>query len=280
LSSGEYRNINHDNSDIDSVIANIKQEFKNFLVKREQLIIKLGQAFERIVTNRESISGEIKAALREEIAQGLISRRVIEQYCRDEWKKHTKPKKDENAKLSFSRHEQQAALRVLVGAYGNSEIESVAMSDADPNNNVVDYEWPSKGENLCTDACPRRKELEDVIKKSTSFTSADQHFSEQAKVVELETKIEKLELDNSVLHIRIKELESEQEARLPHNNQEEKSFDVQFQVSFEYLRQHMSLSYSKNKMVAEVIFTAKVDLAKRELNEIQIVGADGLESTN
>jgi hypothetical protein len=83
-----------------------------------------------------------------------------------------------------------------------------------------------------------------------------------------------------VLHIRIKELESELEARLPHNNQEEKSFDVEFEVSFEYLRRHMSLSYSKNKMVAKVIFTAKVDLANRELTEIQIVGADSLESTN
>ena len=159
------------------------------------------------------------------------------------------------------------------------KLNQLPKSDTDPNN-VVNYEGPPNLENLCTDACPIRKELEDAIKKSTSFTSADQQFSEQAKVVELKTKIEKLELDNSVLHIRIKELESEQEARLPHNNQEEKSFDVEFQVSFEYLRRHMSLSYSKNKMVAEVIFTAKVDLAKRELAEIQIVDADGLESTN
>ena len=212
MSSSEHNSINRDNSEIDPVIANIKQEFKNFLLKREQLIIKLGLAFERIVTNRESISGEIKAALREEIAQGLISRRNIERYCRDEWKKNTKPKKDENDKSPFSRQEQQIAPRVLVDAYGNSEIEPAATSDTDPNN-VVNYEGPPNLENLCMDACPIRKELEDTIKKSTSFTSADQQFSEQSKVVELKTKIERLESDsqsksdeNSVLLIRIGEL--------------------------------------------------------------------------
>ena len=126
MSSNEQSIIDHDNSDIDSIIANVKQEFKNFLVKREQLIITLGKAFERIVTNRESISGEIKAALREEIAQGLISRRDIEKYCPDEWKKKTKPKKEKNDISSFSRQEQQIAPRVLVDAYGNSEIEPAA----------------------------------------------------------------------------------------------------------------------------------------------------------
>ncbi len=261
MSSNEQSSIDHNNSDIDSIIANVKQEFKNFLIKYEQLIITLGEAFERIVSKPDSICREIKGTLREEIAQGLITTRVIELYCRDEWKKKTRPKKEKNENLSISREDQKATPRVLVDTYGNSEIEPAGTSDANPNN-VVNCEGSPNLENLCIDACPVRKELEDVIKKSTSFTSADQQFSSQAKVVELETKIEKLELDNSVLYIRIKELESEQEARLPHN-QEEKSFDVEFQVSFEYLRRHMSLSYSKNKMVAEVIFTAKVDLAKK-----------------
>ena len=66
LSSNEHSIINQDNSDIDSIIANIKQEFKNFLIKREKLIITLGEAFERIVSKPESISREIKGALREE----------------------------------------------------------------------------------------------------------------------------------------------------------------------------------------------------------------------
>ena len=42
----------------------------------------------------------------------------------------------------------------------------------------------------------------------------------------------------------------------------------------------MNSSYKKNIGIAEVVFTAKVDLAKRDLTEIQIVDADDLESTN
>jgi hypothetical protein len=119
---------------------------------------------------------------------------------------------------------------VLVDAYGNSEIEQVAISDAESNSNIVDYELSSKGENLRADACPRCKELEDVIKKSTSFTSADQQFSEQA----------------------------------------DKSFDVQFQVPFEDLRMHMSSSLSKNNAVSKVSFSANVDVVNRKLTDIQI----------
>ena len=61
--------------------------------KRKDLIIKLGQAFERKVSDTESICEEIKNALGEEIAQRLISIRDIERYCPDKWKKKTRPKK-------------------------------------------------------------------------------------------------------------------------------------------------------------------------------------------
>jgi phage FluMu protein Com len=276
LSSNEQSTIDHDNSDIDSIIANVKLEFKNFLIKRDQLMITLGKAFERIVSKPESICREIKGTLREEIAQGLITTRAIELHCPDEWKKNTRPKKEKNENLSISRQEQLATPRVLVDTYGNSEIEPAATSDDDPNN-VVNCEGSTNLEYLCIDRCPRCKELEDVIKKSTSFTSADEQFSEQAKVVELETKIEKLESDlqseftkNSVLHIRIKELESKQEVGLPHSNQEDKSFEVQFQVPFEDLRMYMSTSLSKNNAVSKVSFSANVDVVNRKLTDIQI----------
>jgi hypothetical protein len=81
-------------SNLDEVIRQVKEEFKNFLAKREELVIKLGKAFENIGP-KEFVCAEIKNALREEIAQRLISRRDIERYCPDEWKKKTKPKKEE-----------------------------------------------------------------------------------------------------------------------------------------------------------------------------------------
>jgi hypothetical protein len=213
--------INRDNLDIDSVIANVKQEFKNFLIKREQLVIKLGKALENEHQNKkENICAEIKGILRQEVADGLISRRDIERYSLDEWKKNTKPKKEENDNLSFSTQVKEAIPRVLVDAYGNSEIEPVAISTTDPNNNVVIYDGqPQDVEDLNTDSSPIDEDLEQAIKKSTSFTTADQQLSEQSTVVELKTEIERLQSnlqsksdENSALHIRIKELEARPQA--------------------------------------------------------------------
>jgi hypothetical protein len=68
-------------------------------VKRKDLIVKLGNEFEKFVVNAESICEEIKIALHEEIADHTISSRDIERYCHDNWKKKTKPQKKDN--LSF-----------------------------------------------------------------------------------------------------------------------------------------------------------------------------------
>ena len=138
--------------------------------------------------------------------------------------------------MSISQEEQQARPLVLVDASGNSEIESAATSDADPNNIIVNYEGrPPDVENLNTDASPVGKDLEEEIKKSTSFTTADQQLSDQATVVELKTKIERLQSDlqsksdeNSALHIQTKDLRSKLEAGIP-QNQEDKSFYAPFQ---------------------------------------------------
>ena len=275
MSSNEQSIIDHDDLDIDSIIAKVKQEFKNFFIQREQLIITLGKAFERIVSKPESICREIKGTLREEIAQGLVTTRAIELHCQDEWKKKTRPKKEKNENLSISQKEQQTAPLVLVDASGNSEIESAAILDADPNNIIVNYEGrPPDVENLNTDASPVGKDLEEEIKKSTSFTTADQQLSDQATVVELKTKIERLQSDlqsksdeNSALHIQIKDLRSKLEAGIP-QNQEDKSFDVQFQYPYDPLQQHMASSFKKR--IRYVSFIAKVDPATKRIFNVQI----------
>ena len=276
MSSTERRNINHDNLDIDSIIAKVKQEFKNFFIQREQLIITLGKAFERIVSKPESICREIKGTLREEIAQGLITTRAIELHCPDEWKKKTRPKKEKNENLSISQEEQQAAPLVLVDASGNSEIESVAISDADPNNIVVNYEGrPPDVENLNTDASLIGKDLEEIIKKSASFITADQQLSEQATVVELKTKIERLQSDlqsksdeNSTLHIQVKDLRSKLEACAPHSNQEDKSFYAPFQYPYDPLQRYMASLFKK--YIRYVSFIAKVDPVTKRILNVQI----------
>ena len=92
--------IDHENtSDVDTIIDEVKQEIRNQLIKRKELITRLGDAFESVVSNPESVCEEIKNCLREEIADKIISARDIERYCPDKWKK-TKPKNDN---LSFSK---------------------------------------------------------------------------------------------------------------------------------------------------------------------------------
>ncbi len=52
--------IENDNLDLQTVIEEVKKEFRAMLGKRKDLIIKLGQAFERKVSDSESICEEIK----------------------------------------------------------------------------------------------------------------------------------------------------------------------------------------------------------------------------
>lgn len=85
--------------ELDVVIAEVKEQFRLFLTKRSELVLRLGHAYEQVVGDVESICEEIKNILHDEIVQKLISRRDIERYCPDEWKRRTKPKNDN---LSFS----------------------------------------------------------------------------------------------------------------------------------------------------------------------------------
>jgi hypothetical protein len=74
-----YNNSNY--STLDSIIKEVKRDFQSILVKRKELVLKLGNAFEGAVSDPESICEEIKNTLKEEIADKLISARNIEIYC-------------------------------------------------------------------------------------------------------------------------------------------------------------------------------------------------------
>lgn len=280
----ESNNHNY-NSALDTVIRQVKEEIKSIFFKRKDLIRKLGEAFKHTVS-AESICEEIKIALHEEITQGLISTRDIERYCPIEWKKKTRPKKEENDNLSFSRQEQQGIPQLLVDTDGNTVTEPAAIPDPDSNNDVVNHKGSAKEETQDSDAETASQDLESVIKESTSFTIADRQLSEQNRVKELETKIEglKLELKSRLAENFALRTQAEDLLKSEHDDHgqilEDRIFDVQFQVSFEDLRRHMNSSYKKKIGIAEVVFTAKVNLAKKELTEIQIVDPESLESTN
>ncbi|MFZ0329077.1 MAG: hypothetical protein WAL66_17425 [Nitrososphaeraceae archaeon] len=213
------------------------------------------------------MSRKIKEVLKDKIREGKITAKWIEDCLPPEYKRKYTTKSEVS---SLSKENMK---EIEVDASGNSEIVSAATSDADPNNIVVNYEGrPPDVENLNRDASPVSKDLEEEIKKSTSFATGNQQLSEQATIVELKTKIERLQSDlqskseeNSVLDIRIKELEAR-----PQNDQVDRSFDVQFQFPFEDLRAHMSSSFSKNNSVSKISFSAKVDVVNRKLTDIQI----------
>jgi glucose-6-phosphate-specific signal transduction histidine kinase len=114
--------MNHDNnnssSELDSVISYVKDEFKNILAKRKELIQKLGEAYEKVVSNPESICEEIKTALHEEIAQKIVSARIIEKYCHDKWKRKTRPK---NEKTSISHKQELMFVSIIQSARRNNQ---------------------------------------------------------------------------------------------------------------------------------------------------------------
>jgi hypothetical protein len=282
--NGEH-SLNDANSSIDAVIAYVKEEFKNILAKRKDPIIKLGEVFERKVSDRESVCEEIKNALREEIAQGLVSTRIIELHCQDKWKRKTKLKKvEKNENFSFSRQEQHVNPPIMIDTHGNSVTEPAAISDPDLINDVVSKR-SAKEEIPCKEESTVRDE-ESVIRRSTSVINTDQQISEQYKVKELEAEIGILRLDleskskeNSALQTQVKGLELKLKSALDNGfnqNSEDRFFKVQFQVPSEDLRRHMDSSRGK---IDSVPITPKVDLATKSIAGIEIGESDSQEST-
>ena len=113
-------------SKLDAVVVEVKQDLRGLFGKTGKLIRKLGNAMRKVV-KEESICEEIKIALKEEIAEGVISRRTIERHCPDKWKKNTKPKNDN---LSFSKQaEDKPRQQVIVTEEGKSVIVNETSSD-------------------------------------------------------------------------------------------------------------------------------------------------------
>lgn len=274
MSSDVDSSINQDNLDIDSVIVNVKQEFKNFLIKREQLVIKLGKALENEHQNKkENICAEIKGILRQEVADGLISRRDIERYSLDEWKKNTKPKKEENDKLSFSR-QQQEAIPLIIDTNGNSVTEQAAIPSSDSNNNdAVKNEGSANEEVKHVEEFHAGNELGDVIRISDNEVQ-QQLLSEQGSVKKPETNIEVIDTDLEIksnendLQSQIEDLTTLKARPHVNHNQEDKLLDIQFEIPFERLRKHMESCLSKH--IKSIWFFAKVDLVTKNIHDVQL----------
>ena len=207
--------------------------------------------------------------MREEIGQGLVSSRIIELHCPDKWKKKTKPKKvEKNENISFSRQEQEAIPQLLVDTHGNTVVEPASNSN---NNNAVDSEGSAKEGDNYTGEFQAGNVLEDV--------DLQQSLSEQGKVKELETKMKEIEIElgsklneNNQLQSQIEELKSKLKAR-PNTDQEDKSFEAEFQLRYDPLCDHLKTFWSKH--IKSVSFIAKADFVTKSITNIQIKRIDG-----
>lgn len=260
-----------DDQTIKGIVTDLKlviDQLDNNFSKAKDLIHELAHRLdESKLCERAQISRKIKEILKDKIEEGKITEKWIEDCLSSEYKRKYTTKSEVTSLSKENRKE------IEIDASGNS----AATSDVDPNNNVPNYEATSKLEDSITDASPASRDLEDEIKQSTSFATAEQQLSEQSAVVELKTENERLKSDlqsksdeNSSLRIQVKDLLSKSEAYTPHDNQEDKSFDVQFGVPFEDLRRQMELSLSRNSTVSEVLFTANIDIINRRLTDIRI----------
>src|SRR5918992_1778595 len=165
-------------SNLDEIIQEVKQEFKRFLVKRRELVLKLGNVFERVVADPQSICEEIKNVLRDEIAQKVISSRNIEMYCPSKWKRKTKPK---NESSSFSTNAERENKLIAIDTQGNQ----IRSDDAVDINNI-DYAFASSGRD-------NNYEYNDQTKPETTYKKAiDDNSNIQQGYLELLLENQKL----------------------------------------------------------------------------------------
>jgi hypothetical protein len=75
----------HD-ANFEAVKREVKIELKNMFAKKGELVRKLAEAAEKVVSDKQFVCQKIKETLKEEIDQGAISVRLIEDSCLPEWK--------------------------------------------------------------------------------------------------------------------------------------------------------------------------------------------------
>jgi len=157
---------------------------------------------------------------------------------------------------------------LLVDTHGNTVVEPASNSN---NNNAVDSEGSAKEGANYAGEFQAGNVLEDV--------DLQQSLSEQGKVKELETKMKEIEIElgsklneNNQLQSQVEELKSKLKAR-PNIDQEDKSFEAEFQLRYDPLCDHLRPYYSRH--IKSISFVAKVDFVTKSITSVQIMRLDG-----
>jgi hypothetical protein len=177
-------------SEVDLVIVQVKQELRSLFVKSEDQIKKIGNALKKVVKKEESICEEIKIALKEEIAEGVISTRTIELHCPPEWKRKTKPKQRENEKISFSKLQQQ---QIAATQEGKSVIVNEPCNNANTSSEGVNQLHEQSKQNAMTiDKSANYNESSAIDDFPLSGPSYKQTGQECPSCLELQDKVMQL----------------------------------------------------------------------------------------
>jgi hypothetical protein len=247
--------------DLDSIINEVRSEFRSILIKRRELIERLGFAFEKVVTNKDSICEEIKTCLKEEIASDIISPRTIEQHCRSEWKKKTRPK-HENEKNSFSQskpeEEEQRQREIIIDNHGNPMQES-QYSDSSQK---VDFRQDEK------EITNQNNELLDRLHRTVKELIFENKKIRQEKD-EIQARLGEALESLHVQKQRESELLGKQDGVANRLEQHQNVFDTEFSIDYRQLQKCMAQIYKSTER-QEVWFTAKIDANKKKVVSAQI----------
>ena len=95
-------------ADMALLLEEVKISLRYMLKKKREVIIRLGTELLKWIGSPDEICGSIKYMLRKEVSDSTISGRAIELFCPREWKKQTRPPKNEKISIS-SDHKQGIA---------------------------------------------------------------------------------------------------------------------------------------------------------------------------
>lgn len=170
--NNEITKLDHKNrTEVDVVIEEVKRELRSVFVKTDEQIKRLGNALKKVVKREESICEEIKNALKEEIAEGVISTRTIELHCPIEWKHKTKPKQPENEKISFSKQLKENPQKQIVATNQGKSVIYEEPAPCTETSQVDDAHTPHKA--TTTNTLPSTKnttnEASEILKLEYSL---------------------------------------------------------------------------------------------------------------
>jgi hypothetical protein len=252
--------MNNKNSELDKIIEEVRIELRSILIKRQELILKLGLAFEKVVVNKDSTCEEIKNCLKEEIALGIISPRTIEQSCPPEWKKKTKPKL-ENEKFSFSHPKPEQKQRKIV-----MDIHGKPVQEAESNNDDSNPEF-----DIRQDAKAIAQQDNELLQRQQSIIRELINENRRLKQEKDEVQVKLGETIES-LHIqkqREAELLRKIESSANRAEQYQNVIEIEFPVDYRPLQNHMAEIY-KSPTRQEVWFAVKIDVNKKKVVSVQL----------